>query len=193
MTVKDLERLYDYGYWADRKLFHVVSQLTPEQFRRTVAGSYGSIRNTLVHVLSAEWGWLDSCGGAERGPALNPEDYPTVESLVDTWSTIETHVRGFLCKQKDHDLACTVEFTNPRGEKRSALMQHAANHGVHHRGQVALLLRSIGYAPGNVDMLFYDAEERRRSADRSRSRPTRGPCTGARHPGRGQPRSAYVR
>jgi uncharacterized damage-inducible protein DinB len=39
-------------------------------------------------------------------------------------------------------------------------MQHAANHGVHHRGQVALLLRSIGYAPGNVDMLFYDAEER---------------------------------
>jgi uncharacterized damage-inducible protein DinB len=90
--------------------------------------------------------------------------YPTLESLVDTWSTVEAHVRGFLSKQKDDDLACTVEFTNPRGEKRSmvlgALMQHAANHGVHHRGQVALLLRSIGYTPGNVDMLFYDAEKR---------------------------------
>ncbi len=48
MTVKDLERLYDYSYWANRKLFQVISQLTPEQFTRTVTGSYGSIRNTLV-------------------------------------------------------------------------------------------------------------------------------------------------
>ena len=116
MTVKDLERLYDYGYWANRQLFQVVSQLTPEQFTQTVTGSYGSIRNTLVHILSAEWGWLD------------------------------------------------IEFTNPRGEKRSAvlgaLIQHAATHGVHHRGQVALLLRSLGYTPGNFDMLFYDAEKR---------------------------------
>ena len=63
MTVKDLERLYDYGYWANKKLLAVVAQLTPEQFTQTVAGSYGSVRNTLVHILSAEWGWLDRCGG----------------------------------------------------------------------------------------------------------------------------------
>jgi uncharacterized damage-inducible protein DinB len=163
MTVKDLERLYDYGYWANRKLFQAVSQLTPEQFRQTVAGSYGSVRNTLVHVLSAEWGWLDRCGGPERGPALKPDDYPTVESLVGAWSAVEVYVREFLSKLKDEDLARIVEFANPRGEKRSMvlgpLMQHAATHGVHHRGQVALLLRSLGCTPGNFDMLFYDAEK----------------------------------
>jgi uncharacterized damage-inducible protein DinB len=27
--------------------------------------------------------------------------------------------------------------------------------GVHHRGQVALLLRLLGYPPGNFDILFY--------------------------------------
>ena len=26
MTVKDLEDLYDYGHWADRKLFDVITQ-----------------------------------------------------------------------------------------------------------------------------------------------------------------------
>jgi uncharacterized damage-inducible protein DinB len=36
MTAKDLERLYDYGYWANKKLLAVVSQLTPEQFTQTV-------------------------------------------------------------------------------------------------------------------------------------------------------------
>jgi len=46
MTAKDLEALFDYSYWANRKLFEVFSQLTPEQFTQLVGGSYGSIRNT---------------------------------------------------------------------------------------------------------------------------------------------------
>jgi hypothetical protein len=53
-SLKDLQALYDYGYWANGKLFEVVSQLTPEEFTQSVAGSYGSVRNTIVHVLSAE-------------------------------------------------------------------------------------------------------------------------------------------
>jgi uncharacterized damage-inducible protein DinB len=164
MTVSDLERLYDYSYWANKKLFQVMSQLTPEQFTRTVAGSYGSIRNTLVHVLSAEWGWLDRCGGPPRGPALKPDDYATMESLVQAWNAVERHVREFLSNLTEDDLIRVVEFTNPRGEKRAGvlgqLLQHGATHGVHHRGQVALLLRSLGYTPGNFDMLIYDAEKR---------------------------------
>jgi uncharacterized damage-inducible protein DinB len=32
MSVKDLETMFDYGYWANRKLFDVVSQLTLAQF-----------------------------------------------------------------------------------------------------------------------------------------------------------------
>ena len=162
MTVKDLKRVYDYGYWANKKLFQVLSQLTPEEFTRNVAGSYGSVRNTLVHVLSAEWGWLDRCGGQKRGPALRPDDYATVEALVETWTSVEEHIRKFLSTLKDEDLTRTVEYTNPRGEKRSgvlgALLQHGATHGVHHRGQVALLLRTLGRPPGNFDLLFYDAE-----------------------------------
>lgn len=164
MTIKDLEVLYGYGYWANGKLFHVISQLTPEQFTQPVGGSYGSIRNTMVHILSAEWGWLGRCGGPERGPGLNPADYPNVESLIEAWSQVEVYVREFLSKLKDEDLARNVEYMNDRLEKRSMplgeLMQHAANHGVHHRGQVALLLRLVGYAPGNFDILFYYADRR---------------------------------
>ena len=163
MTVEDLEVLYDYCYWANGKLFVVISPLTPEQFTRTVGGSYGSIRNTMVHLLSAEWGWLSRCGGPERSQRLNPADYPTVESLIEVSGKVEVHVREFLSGLKDEDLARNVEYMNDRAEKRSmplrALMQHAANHGVHHRGQVALLLRLLGYAPGNLDILVYYADK----------------------------------
>ena len=168
MTVRDLERLYDYGYWANKKLFDVLSQLTPEQFIQPVAGNYGSVRNTLVHILSAEWGWLDRCGGASRGPALNAADYPTLASVFDRWKQVESHVRGFLSTLRDNDLDRVVEFAIGGGPKHAMrlgeLMHHAAIHGVHHRGQVALLLRSLGYTPGNFDMLFYYGDRRGMSA-----------------------------
>lgn len=164
MTVADLNILYDYGYWANEKLFDAISQLTQEQFTESVGGGHESIRNTLVHVLSAEWGWLNRCGGPERGARLNPADYPHAETLKVTLSKVEAYVREFLSMLKDEDLAREVEYMNDRGEKRSMpvgeLLQHAANHGVHHRGQVAMMLRSLGYAPGNIDMLIYYAGKR---------------------------------
>src|SRR5919204_4103268 len=152
MRVSDLERLYDYSYWANQKLFGVLSQLTPEEFTRSVAGSYGSVRNTMVHVLSAEWGWLDRCGGPQRGERLNPEDYPTLESLVEEWKRVEGWLREFLTGLSDEDLARDVEFSIGGGPTHTLplgdLMQHAAVHAVHHRGQVALLLRELGHVPG---------------------------------------------
>jgi len=162
VTSRDLERLYDYGYWANRKLFAALAQLTPEQFTQTVAGSYGSVRNTLVHAMSAEWGWLDRCGGARRGEALKADDYPTMESVVKSWERVEANVRSFLSKLNDADLTRLVEFALPGHEKRAmplgSLMQHGAVHGVHHRGQVALLLRCLGHDPGNFDLFIYDIE-----------------------------------
>jgi len=159
MTVKDLEVMFDYGWWANGKLMEVLSRLTPEQFTQPVAGSYGSVRNTMVHILSAEWGWLDRCGGTPRGAALDASDYPTVASIRDRWREVEGYVREFQSTLRDEDLGRTVEFSLGGGPKHemplAALMHHAANHGVHHRGQVALLLRSLGFAPGNFDILFY--------------------------------------
>jgi len=166
MSVKDLQRRFEYGYWANAKLLAVVSQLTPEQFTQQVAGSYGSIRNTLVHTLSAEWGWLDRCGGPPpaRGAALKADDFPTLDSIVTRWTAVESNARAFLATLTEPDLHRVVEFSLPQTGKQSALLgdllEHAANHGVHHRGQIALLLRVLGYPPGNVDLLFYDAETR---------------------------------
>jgi uncharacterized damage-inducible protein DinB len=160
MMVKDLETLFDYGYWANRKLFDALQQLTDEQFTQPVAGSYGSIQNTLVHMLSAECGWLDRCGGPPRGAALKGTDYPTLASVRDRWREVEGHVRAFLSGLRDEDLDRIIEWGIGGGPKHLSrlgdLMQHAAVHGVHHRGQVALLLRALGHTPGNFDLLFYN-------------------------------------
>lgn len=162
MTVADVQRLYDYSYWANERLIAAMSAITPEQFTQNVAGSYGSIRNTLVHMMSAEWGWIDRCGGAKRGAALKADDYPTLQSVTTRWREVESHVRAFLATLSDADIDRVVAFTLPGFDARAlsigAMLQHAANHNTHHRGQIAILLRTLGCPPGNVDLLFYDTE-----------------------------------
>jgi uncharacterized damage-inducible protein DinB len=68
-------------------------------------------------------------------------------------------MREFLLGLNDEDLGRVVEFSLYNGPAQAMrlgeLMHHGAVHGIHHRGQVALLLRSLGYVPGNFDILFY--------------------------------------
>lgn len=164
ITVQGLENLYDYSYWANRKIFEVITRLAPGQFTQTTAGSYGSVRNTLVHVMSAEAGWLERCGGPPRGPRLNPADFPTPQSVIVVWATIEAKLRAFISLLKGEDLECQVKFSlepqTPYSAQLGELMQHAALHAVHHRGQISLLLRMLGHVPGNFDILLYYLEER---------------------------------
>lgn len=145
--------------WATHKLLDVVSTLTDEQFTHPVGGAYGSVRNTLVHTLSAEWGWLDRCGGLRRGPALKGEDYPTMASLVSRWRDIEQAMRGFLSHLTPQDLDRVVEFSFGTGPTHAMrvehLLRHSANHATHHRGQVAMMLRMMDVVPGNFDLLWY--------------------------------------
>jgi uncharacterized damage-inducible protein DinB len=168
MTANDLQSLFDYGHWANRKLLDVIAQLTPEQFTQPVADNHGSIRNTMVHIMSAEWGWLNRCGAPDRGPALNPNDFPTAAYLISTWNQVQGYARDLFSKLRDEDVARNIDFTIGGSEKRSLplgqLLQHAVNHGVHHRGQVSLLLRLLGYNPDNLDILIYYSEKQRQRA-----------------------------
>ena len=164
MNVKDVENIYDYCYWANRKLLEPLGRLSDEEFTRKICGTYESIRTTLVHIMNAEWGWLGRCGGPERGPRLKPGDFPTLQSVVGVQVKVEDYVRTFLSTLKDEDLQREVEYKNDFDEKRALplvdMMMHAANHGVHHRAQVSLMLRELGHSPGNIDLLFYYGETR---------------------------------
>jgi hypothetical protein len=61
-------------------------------------------------MLSPEWGWLDRCGGPQRGEPLDPADYPTVAAVVDAWNKVEASMREFLSTLRDEDLARNTEF-----------------------------------------------------------------------------------
>ena len=112
--------------------------------------------------MSAEWGWLERCGGPARGERLKAEQYPTIESLAETWTQVERYMRGFLSQLDDADLERRITFALGGGPAHEMalgdLLQHAALHAIHHRGQASLLARELGFAPGDLDFLMYLAE-----------------------------------
>jgi uncharacterized damage-inducible protein DinB len=172
VTVDDLETLFDYSYWANARLFASIAALTDEEFVRPVAGSWASVRSTLVHMMSAEGGWLERAGGPKRGAPLKPDDFPTLASVAGYWTTQEQKVRTFLAGLTDADLTRRLQFTIPQlaltGELPiGEMLHHAANHNTHHRGQVSVLVRALGRAPGDVDILFYYGDASRAVGQRA--------------------------
>ena len=53
-----IRELFRYNAWANGLFFRVLSTLGPEQFARDLGSSHASVRDTAVHIIWAEWIWL---------------------------------------------------------------------------------------------------------------------------------------
>jgi uncharacterized damage-inducible protein DinB len=73
-------------------------------------------------------------------------------------------MRAFLARLTEDQLSREMEFAFGSGPTHSipmyGLLEHAAIHAAHHRGQVSLLMRMLGFTPGNYDLLVFDSQPR---------------------------------
>src|SRR5271154_166396 len=58
MTRDDIKFLFEYDRWANNRALQAAAALTAEQFTQDLGGAFPSMRDTLVHILGAEWIWL---------------------------------------------------------------------------------------------------------------------------------------
>ncbi len=79
MNRDDIQLLFEYDRWANNSVLQAASALNAEQFTRDLGGSFGSVRDTLVHIISGEWGWLTIW----KEPAL------TSAFVTELWDRIE--------------------------------------------------------------------------------------------------------
>lgn len=164
MTHADLTLLLQFHYWARNRTLDAVAQLTPEHYTRELGNSFPSVRDTLVHLYSAEWAWYQRWHGVSPTVMLNPAEYPDVETLRSAWSAHESKMRAFLAGLDDVSLTRAVPYRSLAGvEATSAIwemMQHVVNHGTYHRGQVTTMLRQLGAAPAKSSELIVFHRER---------------------------------
>jgi uncharacterized damage-inducible protein DinB len=160
MTSSEAQHLYGYNRWANQQMLKAVQPLSADEFTRDMKSSFPSVRDTLVHVLGAEWIWLQRWNGAS--PREQPAGWSTLAypELLARWTEHERAQTAFIAQLTDAQLAQPLSYTNTRGEPFTAplhqLVRHVVNHSSYHRGQVTTLLRQLGHAPATTDLVAYD-------------------------------------
>ena len=159
MTTDDIKDLYAYNRWANHKILSACRPLNSESFTRNLGNSFGSVRDTLVHTLWAEWIWLERwLGRSPKQPAVF-EDYRDIDAIEKRWSEVESGQQSFIGGITDASLARRIAYENLLNQRweysLAHMMQHVANHSTYHRGQVVTMLRQLGAKAVSTDLLLY--------------------------------------
>ncbi len=163
MTPQDLERLYAYHRWANDRTLTAARKLTVEQFHRDLSSSFPSVRDTLVHMVSADWVWLQRWYGHSPNGWAEASALQTVMDIRAKWEEIEDGQAAFIASLDDAALERPLSYTNMAGEPLElplgAVMQHVVNHGSYHRGQVTTMLRQLGARIEATDLVAFVDQE----------------------------------
>jgi uncharacterized damage-inducible protein DinB len=160
----EIQDLYEFNRWANARMRSAVARVSDEEFSRDLKNSYPSLRDTLLHIMGAEWVWLARWLGTS--PTAMPAEWQlyTRDQIEVEWGAIETAQRAFLDKLADADLDRMVTYRNFKGEQHTnalwQLLRHLVNHSTYHRGQITTMLRQLGHEAVSTDLVLYYRQEK---------------------------------
>ena len=156
MNANAFRHFYDYHFTENRKIWDsYVTPLSHEQFTQHVDYSHGSVRDQIVHLMSADDTWFSALRGVEIRESLNPANFEDRKIIRAHWDNIEQTRRDYLATLRDDML-----FDKPlEGEDKDLILWqvllHVANHGTDHRAQLLRLLNDLGVKTTSQDYIFY--------------------------------------
>lgn len=146
---------FGHHVWATMTLIDACRPLTPEQLAAPVPGTYGSIIDTMRHLVGADRSYLALLGGGRI--ARIDEDTMDLAALRvvmeadgPAWaSVIEGDLDPDLVLVRRHDDGS--ESHAPLGIRLAQVIHH----GTDHRSQVCTALSNLGIVPPDIDVWDY--------------------------------------
>jgi uncharacterized damage-inducible protein DinB len=160
MNKKYFEDLAGFNNWADKKAIDYLKQIDDEQWNLVNISSFSSIRQTAIHIASAEKIWGDFWTRAKKPVYLSAVFNGTREELISIWETASAGLKQFIENHSEENLAQPVAFIYPDGRTGTMpywqTFAHIVNHSTYHRGQLVTLLRQAGCKEfSNMDLATY--------------------------------------
>lgn len=152
----------DYTCWADGRMFDAVSTLTPDQWTKDLGSSLKSVRDTVVHLVGAEWLYGSRFRGVSPEATWSAADHPTPASIREPWEFVMKELSSFAAAQTEVSLRKPLSYRNLKGEAirhpLGEVILQMTNHSTYHRGQVTTLLRQLGARPVSTDLILFCGE-----------------------------------
>ena len=163
MTTSLLSDAFRHHIWATERVLDVCASLSPAQLETPVPGTYGSIIDTLRHIVQADSFYLTIFTDG-RVELIDKDAGLGVDELRSRFSAYGPEYEALLAGDPDPD-ADVVELGDD-GEFHSKMglrLAQVVHHGSDHRSQICTALTSLGVVPPEIDLWAYgDATGRSR-------------------------------
>jgi len=149
--------------WATLRLLDVCLTLTPDQLATGVPGTYGSILDTMRHLVGADASYLVALTGGQRAPI--DEDTMDLGQLRAEMGADAVLWAALLGQSLDPDTDVVrhrddgIDSHAPLGIR----LAQALHHGTDHRSQVCTALTALGIEPPAIDVWDYAWQDGRLS------------------------------
>ena len=161
MTFSDIGRAHlHYHRWATSQVLQETAPLPSEQLVKDFKGSFHSIYETLIHLFQADSIWLDRLEGRPTGTLADYAAPGCTFELRDAWLGVLDRMVNWAEGLNEADWSRETSYKTLAGMSYNTavwqIVLHIVNHGSHHRGQIASMLRQLGIKPVNLDLIgFY--------------------------------------
>ena len=160
-TADTLTTLFRHNLWANLCLLERCAELTSEQLDATISGAFGSIHDTLQHIVTAEQSYFSRISTGQ--PHHHPEDAPslTIAEMIESMRMTGFGLIEWSPKvQVDDTVQLDWEGT-PREVPKTIILTQVINHATEHRAQIMAILTQLGIQPPELDSWSYFDELRR--------------------------------
>jgi uncharacterized damage-inducible protein DinB len=161
MSRSPLADAFGHHVWATLRLLDACIPLSPAQLETTVPGTYGSILETMRHLVGADASYLFVLTGG-RVSEIEEADMDLAElraAMADNgpaWAALV-----------GHDLDPDAVVVRHRDDGTDGLapmgirLAQAIHHGTDHRSQICTALTTLGIEPPPIDVWDYAAHDGR--------------------------------
>lgn len=153
-----------YNRWMNQRLYALAATLDDTQRRADRGAFFGSLHNTLAHLVFTDTLWLRRFRGEtiERADVA-PFEAMSFDALTTERERLDAEILAWSETLTETVLAGELSYYSFASQRHFVLpmtlaVTHFFNHQTHHRGQVTTLLSQCGLDPGVTDLPMLPAD-----------------------------------
>ena len=162
-----VQRMARYNRWQNANLYGVADALPDDERRRERGAFFGSVHNTLGHLLWGDQIWMSRFAGTPRPASvvlgsspLRPDWialYPDWDEMKRTRVAFDDTIIAWADGLDPDWLSGDLTYHSASAKRdftgaKWLLVTHMFNHQTHHRGQVHCMLTQAGGKPHDTDL-----------------------------------------
>lgn len=155
MNDNTLTRLFEHNNWANTLTLHACLALSDQQLdAEPLTGAYGTIRDTLTHLIRAQSGYLSLLTipfEQRTRPAT------TFDELPDLLATSGKQLLALAAGASDKGLPAPLRTLDDHHVEPWVVLLQVINHATEHREQINSMLTALGVTPPELDGWAYGA------------------------------------